>query len=140
MDSPEHQRDDVAQITEVLMRAAAIVPQRKVALMYDTDELETVFVDTVDEGLLVSDHGATFAYLFDSLDSTFEAWSAVDAERICHDCGVDLVGGGDDHEGYAWQIERLVRGGDSLPAAVGAVSRAIDQIFDDRNRYSSTSA
>jgi hypothetical protein len=104
--------------------ASALVGQSQVCLRFDTDLLETVYVERRAERLVATDRGETHQYLERGSDSTYRSWSADEAQAACEAAGARLSA--ELPEEYR-RIEAPISG--HAADVVSAVGQAIDAVF-----------
>ena len=115
--------DRAARLTELLVEAAALVAQPKVALRVWTGLLEAVYVEREGQQLIASDHCETHLYLARGTDATYGPWSIEKARAACEAAGAVLS---ERPEEYA-KVEAIAS--EDPAQSVDAVSQAIDAVF-----------
>jgi hypothetical protein len=84
---------------------------------------------TCPEGIVVSDQGETFGYLFAHPDdTTYGPWNVDVAKTCCAEFGVELVDDSDERS-TGFRIRSFTDDPRPLDAVIDAVASAIDGIF-----------
>jgi hypothetical protein len=117
---------DADRLSSLMNEASALVGQSQVCIRFDTDLLETVYVERRAEGLVATDRGETHQYLDRGSDSTYGSWSADEAQAACEAAGARLSA--EVPEEYR-RIEAPISGQLHASDVVRAVGQAIDAVF-----------
>jgi hypothetical protein len=125
---------DYEAIREVLASTAEITGVRSVSLKLKMDLLETVYVELIDERILISDGLRTYGYLVSCSDNTYRAWDTAIVQNCCTNFGVELFDESDE-DSIGFRIQGFADDPRTLDEVIGAVASAIDAVFHELRAY-----
>jgi hypothetical protein len=117
---------DATELHDLITRVTRDLGCAELALRCACENLEVVYVEARDDGLVVTDRGETFGYLETFDDPAFARLTVDQATAICRAHGVELDTS--DREAYP-EVHRAVSDAEPVRDVVDVVSTAVDALF-----------